>query len=73
MGPDGTLDIADMYRGMIEGARMGEGRHLPARERSNSINSTRSTGHGRIWRLTYDGPRRGMRRGRTCSMKRRPS
>jgi len=53
-GPDGTLYIADMYRGMIEGAEWAkEGTYLRAKIKQYQLDKI--TGHGRIWRLTYDG------------------
>ena len=52
--PDGTIYIADMYRGMIEGAEWTrEGTYL--REKITQYQLDKVTGHGRIWRLTYDG------------------
>ena len=53
-GPDGTIYIADMYRGMIEGAEWAkEGTYLRAKIKQYQLDKI--TGHGRIWRLTYDG------------------
>jgi mono/diheme cytochrome c family protein/glucose/arabinose dehydrogenase len=53
-GPDGTIYIADMYRGMIEGAEWAkEGTYL--REKIKQYQLDKVTGHGRVWRLTYDG------------------
>jgi mono/diheme cytochrome c family protein/glucose/arabinose dehydrogenase len=53
-GPDGTIYIADMYRGIIEGAEWAkEGTYL--REKIKQYQLDKVTGHGRIWRLTYDG------------------
>ena len=53
-GPDGTIYIADMYRGMIEGAEWAkQGTYL--REKIRQYQLDKVTGHGRIWRLTYDG------------------
>ena len=53
-GPDGTIYIADMYRGMIEGAEWAkQGTYL--REKIKQYQLDKVTGHGRIWRLTYDG------------------
>ncbi len=52
--PDGTMYIADMYRGMIEGAEWAkEGTYL--REKIKQYQLDKIVGHGRIWRLTYDG------------------
>ena len=54
-GPDGTIYIADMYRGMIEGAEWAkEGTYLREKIKQYQLDKV-STGHGRIWRLTYDG------------------
>jgi mono/diheme cytochrome c family protein/glucose/arabinose dehydrogenase len=53
-GPDGTIYIADMYRGMIEGAEWAkEGTYL--REKIKQYQLDKVTGHGRIWRLSHDG------------------
>ena len=53
-GPDGTIYIADMYRGIIEGAEWAkQGTYL--REKIKQYQLDKVTGHGRIWRLTYDG------------------
>jgi glucose/arabinose dehydrogenase/mono/diheme cytochrome c family protein len=53
-GPDGTMYIADMYRGMIEGAEWArDGTYL--RQKIKQYQLDKITGHGRIWRLTYDG------------------
>jgi mono/diheme cytochrome c family protein/glucose/arabinose dehydrogenase len=53
-GPDGTIYIADMYRGMIEGAEWArEGTYL--REKIKQYQLDKVVGHGRIWRLTHDG------------------
>jgi mono/diheme cytochrome c family protein len=53
-GPDGTIYIADMYRGMIEGAEWAkEGTYLRAKIKQYQLDKI--TGHGRLWRLTYDG------------------
>ena len=52
-GPDGTIYIADMYRGMIEGAEWAkEGTYL--REKIKRYQLDKVTGHGQIWRLTHD-------------------
>jgi mono/diheme cytochrome c family protein/glucose/arabinose dehydrogenase len=62
-GPDGTIYIADMYRGMIEGAEWAkEGTYL--REKIKQYQLDKITGHGRIWRLTYDGIARDQTRPR---------
>ena len=53
-GPDGTIYIADMYRGMIEGAEWAkEGTYL--REKIKQYQLDKVLRHGRVWRLTYDG------------------
>jgi mono/diheme cytochrome c family protein len=53
-GPDGTLYIADMYRGMIEGAEWAkEGTYL--RAKINQYQLDKVIGHGRVWRLVHDG------------------
>jgi mono/diheme cytochrome c family protein len=53
-GPDGAVYIADMYRGMIEGAEWArKGTYLRAKIDQYQLDKV--TGHGRIWRLTYDG------------------
>jgi mono/diheme cytochrome c family protein/glucose/arabinose dehydrogenase len=52
--PDGTLYIADLYRGIIEGAEWAkEGTYL--RKKIAQYQLDRVIGHGRIWRLRYDG------------------
>jgi len=52
--PDGTLYIADMYRGVIEGAPWAkEGTYL--REKIKQYQLDKVLGHGRVWRLTYEG------------------
>ena len=52
--PDGTLYIADMYRGVIEGAPWAkEGTYLWEKIKQHQLNKV--LGHGRVWRLTYDG------------------
>jgi mono/diheme cytochrome c family protein/glucose/arabinose dehydrogenase len=53
-GPDGTIYIADMYRGVIEGAEwVKEGTYL--REKVKQYQLDKVLRHGRVWRLTYDG------------------
>jgi mono/diheme cytochrome c family protein len=53
-GPDGTLYIADLYRGIIEGAEWAkEGTYL--RKKIAQYQLDKALGHGRIWRLTYEG------------------
>ena len=62
-GPDGTIYIADMYRGMIEGAEWAkDGTYLRAKIKQYQLDKI--TGHGRIWRLTYDGMERDRTRPR---------
>ena len=57
-GPDGTIYIADMYRGIIEGAEWAkEGTYLRAKIKQNGLDKV-VNGHGRVWRLTYDGIQR---------------
>ncbi len=52
--PDGTLYIVDMYRGVMEGAPWAkQGTYL--RKKIEQYQLDRIVGHGRIWRLTYDG------------------
>ena len=46
--------IADMYRGVIEGAPWAkEGTYL--REKIKQYQLDKVLGHGRVWRLTYEG------------------
>jgi mono/diheme cytochrome c family protein len=55
--PDGTLYIVDMYRGIVEGAPWAkEGTYL--RKKIEQYQLDKIVGHGRIWRLTYDGMER---------------
>jgi mono/diheme cytochrome c family protein/glucose/arabinose dehydrogenase len=52
--PDGTLYVADMYRGIIQEATWsGPGTYLRARIDQFSLDKV--TSKGRIWRVTYDG------------------
>ncbi len=52
--PDGTLYIADMYRGVIEGAPWAkEGTYL--RQKITQYQLDKILGHGRLWRLTHHG------------------
>jgi mono/diheme cytochrome c family protein/glucose/arabinose dehydrogenase len=52
--PDGTIYIADMYRGIIQEAQWtGEGTYLRARIQQYDLDKVHSL--GRIWRLTYEG------------------
>ena len=58
--PDGTLYVADMYRGIIQQATWsGPGTYLRARIDQYALDKVYA--HGRIWRLTYEG----MERNRT--------
>jgi mono/diheme cytochrome c family protein len=53
-GPDGVIYIADMYRGVIEGAPWARtGTYL--RRKIEQYQLDKVVGHGRVWRLTYDG------------------
>jgi mono/diheme cytochrome c family protein len=53
-GPDGVIYIADMYRGVIEGAPWAKtGTYL--RRKIDQYQLDKIVGHGRVWRLTYDG------------------
>jgi mono/diheme cytochrome c family protein/glucose/arabinose dehydrogenase len=55
--PDGTVYIVDMYRGVVEGAPWAkEGTYL--RKKIEQYQLDKIVGHGRIWRLTYDGMER---------------
>ncbi|MGH9371679.1 MAG: DUF7133 domain-containing protein, partial [Vicinamibacterales bacterium] len=52
--PDGTIYVADMYRGIIEGAPWAkQGTYL--RQKIDQYQLDEIHGYGRIWRLTYDG------------------
>jgi mono/diheme cytochrome c family protein/glucose/arabinose dehydrogenase len=54
-GPDGTIYIADMYRGIIEGAQWARtGTYLRAKIEQYGLDRI-VNGRGRVWRLTYDG------------------
>jgi mono/diheme cytochrome c family protein len=57
-GPDGTLYIADMYRGIIEGAEWAkEGTYL--REKIKQYQLDKAMNRGRVWRLSHEStPRR---------------
>ena len=51
--PDGTLYIADMYRGVIEGAPWAkEGTYLWEKIKQYQLNKV--LGYGRVWRLTHE-------------------
>jgi mono/diheme cytochrome c family protein/glucose/arabinose dehydrogenase len=55
--PDGTLYIVDMYRGVVEGAPWAkQGTYL--RKKIEQYQLDKIVGHGRIWRVTYDGMER---------------
>ena len=55
--PDGTLYIADMYRGIIQQATWsGPGTYLRARIDQYALDKVFA--HGRIWRLSYEGKER---------------
>ncbi len=52
--PDGTLYIADMYRGIVQESQWsGPGTYL--RSRIDQYGLDKIVRHGRIWRLTYEG------------------
>jgi putative membrane-bound dehydrogenase-like protein len=52
--PDGTLYIVDMYHGIIQESQWTEpGSYL--RAKIHQLQLDKVTGHGRIWRLVYDG------------------
>ncbi len=52
--PDGTMYITDMYRGIIQESQWsGPGTYLRARIKQYGLDKV--IGHGRIWRLTYEG------------------
>lgn len=52
-GPDGSLYIVDMYRGIIQESRwVGEGTYL--RETVQKYDLDKNYGRGRIWRLVHD-------------------
>ncbi len=57
-GPDGAIYIADLYRGIIEGAQWAKsGTYLRAKIEQHGLDKIPNT-HGRIWRLTYEGTAR---------------
>ena len=65
-GPDGTLYVVDMYRGVVEwapGARTG----TYLRRKIDQYQMDRVRSNGRIWRVTYDGIPRDRRRPRMLS------
>jgi mono/diheme cytochrome c family protein/glucose/arabinose dehydrogenase len=52
--PDGTLYIVDMYHGIIQESEWTpQGSYL--RKKIEQLQLDKVTGHGRIWRLVYDG------------------
>ena len=58
--PDGTMYIADMYRGIVQESQWsGPGTYL--RNRINQYGLDKIVRHGRVWRLTYDGMPRDTR------------
>jgi len=64
--PDGTLYIADMYRGIIEGAPWAkEGTYL--RKKVEQYQLHKILGRGRVWRLTYQGIERDRKQPRMLS------
>jgi mono/diheme cytochrome c family protein len=64
--PDGTIYIADMYRGVMEGAPWAKaGTYL--RRKIDQYQLDKIFGRGRIWRLTYDGIERDRRQPRMLS------
>lgn len=57
-GPDGNLYIVDMHRGIIQQANWTKhGTFL--RNKIDSLGLAKNTGHGRIYRVVYDGYKRG--------------
>ena len=61
--PDGTLYIVDMYRGVMEGAPWAkQGTYL--RKKIEQYQLDKVLGHGRIWRLAYNGMERDRRQPR---------
>jgi mono/diheme cytochrome c family protein/glucose/arabinose dehydrogenase len=62
-GPDGTIYVADMYRGIIEGAEWARaGTYLRAKIAQYQLDKV--VAHGRVWRLSYDGIARDRRQPR---------
>ena len=61
--PDGTLYIADMYRGIIQEATW-SGRGTYLRARIDQYGLDKVTSKGRIWRITYEGKDRDRSRPR---------
>ena len=63
-GPDGTIYIADMYRGIIEGAQWAkDGTYLREKIKQHGLDKL-VNGRGRVWRLTFDGIPRDRRQPR---------
>ena len=61
--PDGSLYIVDMYRGIIQqGNWVQEGTFLRAKVKQYDLDKV--VGHGRIWRITYEGIERDNRQPR---------
>ncbi|MEJ7741016.1 MAG: PVC-type heme-binding CxxCH protein [Chitinophagaceae bacterium] len=59
-GPDGNLYIVDMHRGIIQQANWTKpGTFL--RNKIDSLGLAKNTGHGRIYRVVYDGYKRGAK------------
>ena len=57
-GPDGNLYIVDMHRGIIQqGNWTRQGSFL--RKKIDAMEMAKNTGHGRIYRLVYDGYKQG--------------
>jgi mono/diheme cytochrome c family protein len=53
--PDGTVYVADMYRGVIEGGPwVKEGTYLREKIKQYQLDKILG-GYGRVWRLTYEG------------------
>lgn len=64
--PDGTIYIADMYRGVMEGAPWAkEGTYL--RRKIDQYQLHKLFARGRVWRLTYEGIERDKRQPRMLS------
>jgi mono/diheme cytochrome c family protein len=58
IAPDGTMYIVDMYHGIIQERQWsGPGTYLRARIEQYDLDKV--INHGRIWRLVYDGVKRG--------------
>ena len=60
VAPDGTLYIVDMYHGIVQERQWsGPGTYIRARIEQYDIDKV--VHYGRIWRLVYDGVKRGAR------------